>query len=100
MGDSRPTHQVSTFFGCVDDLHTRGIVQVVHTRDRPMAWSASLYCIGSGSQVYGSFLEEFPKSHGDVVDNEHCFSSTDGRSVREDHHLDFRGHATGMRPRY
>ena len=36
-------------------------------------------------------------SHRDTVDDEHCFSSSDGRSVREDH-PDFRGHATGMRP--
>ena len=43
------------------------------------------------------FLGEFPESHGDAVDDEHCFSSTDGWSVRDDH-PDFRGHATGMRP--
>ena len=49
------------------------------------------------SQVYDSFLGEFPESLGDAVDDEHCFSSTDGRSVREDH-PDFRGHATGIRP--
>ena len=36
-------------------------------------------------------------SHGDTVNDEHCFSSSNGRSVRDDH-LDFRGHATGMRP--
>ena len=28
--------------------------------DCPVTWSTSIYCIGSGSQVYGSFLEEFP----------------------------------------
>ena len=38
-------------------------------------------------------------SHGNTVDDEHCFSSSDRRSVKEDH-LDFRGHATGMRPRF
>ena len=36
-------------------------------------------------------------SHWDIVDDEHCFSSPDERSVEEDH-LDFRGHAMGMRP--
>ena len=36
-------------------------------------------------------------SHGDTVDDEHCFSSLDRRSVGEDH-LDFRGHVIGMRP--
>ena len=30
-----------------------------------------------------------------MVDDEHSFSSPDGRSVREDH-LDVRGHVTGM----
>ena len=43
-------------------------------------------------------LEEFPESHGDTVDDEHCLSSLDGRSVREDH-SNFRGHASGMHPR-
>ena len=36
-------------------------------------------------------------SHGNTVDDEHCFSSLDGRSIREDH-SDFKGHATSMRP--
>ena len=36
--------------------------------------------------------------HGDIVDDEHNFSSPEGRSVKEDH-PDFGGHATGMRPR-
>ena len=35
--------------------------------------------------------------HGDIVDDEHCFSSLNGRLVREDH-SDFRGHAIGMPP--
>ena len=43
------------------------------------------------------FLEEFPTSHKDTVDDENYFSSPDGQSVEEDH-PDFRGHATGMRP--
>ena len=34
-------------------------------------------------------------SHGDKVDDEHNFSSSDGQSVREDH-SDVRGHAMGM----
>ena len=49
-------------------------------------------------QVYGSCLEEFLASHGDTIDDKHNFSSLDERSVREDH-PNFRGHATGMRPR-
>ena len=43
------------------------------------------------------FSGEFPMSHENTVDDEHCFSSSDRRSVREDHQ-DFRGHATSMRP--
>ena len=55
------------------------------------------YSIRSRFQVYGSFLEKFSVSHGDKVNDEHSFSSIDGRSVREDH-PNIRGHATGMRP--
>ena len=36
-------------------------------------------------------------SHGDTVDDEHTFSSPDGRSFIEEH-PDIRGHATSMRP--
>ena len=48
--------------------------------------------------MYGSFLGEFPASHGDTIDDEHNFSSLDGWSVREDHTA-FRGHVVSMRPR-
>ena len=44
------------------------------------------------------FFEEFSASHGDIIDDEHYFSSTDGRLVKEDH-PDFRGHAMSMHPR-
>ena len=64
--------------------------------DSLVTWSASIHSIESGSQVYGSFLEEFPKSHEDTVDDDHNFSSPDARSVIKDH-PDFRGHATGIR---
>ena len=52
-------------------------MQVVHMRDCTVAWSPSLHSIGSGSQVYSSILEEFPESHGNTVEDEYCFSSTD-----------------------
>ena len=65
------------FFGCADDLHTRGILQVAHTKDCMVAWSTSLHSIISGSQVYNSLLEEFLESHGDTIEDEYCFSSTD-----------------------
>ena len=65
--------------------------------DCSVTWSTGIYSIKSGSQVYDSFLEEFSTSHGGTVDDEHYFSSLDGRSVGEDH-SDFRGHAMGMRP--
>ena len=72
-------------------------MQVVHTEDCPVTWSTSISNIGSGSQIYGSFLEEFPASHEDTVGDEHCFSSLDGQSVRKDH-PDLRGHAMCMHP--
>ena len=81
----------------MDDLHSGGILQVVHTGDCSVAWSASIHSIKLGSQVYDSFLEEFLESHGDLVDDEDNFSSLDGRLVREDN-LAIRGHVVGMRP--
>ena len=98
MGDCGPTHKVDTLSSHTDDLHSRDIMQIIHTRDYSVAWNASLYSIGPRSQVYGSFLGEFPKSHGDTVDDDYHFLSLDGLSIREDH-LDVRGHATGMYPR-
>ena len=53
--------------------------------------------IGSGSQVYSSVLEEFPKSHEDIVDDEHCVSSVDKWSVGEGH-TSVRGHVASIRP--
>ena len=85
MGDSGPTHQVNTFSGYADDLHTGGILQVIHMRDIPVTWNVSLYCIKPGSQVYDTLLEEFLESHENTVDDEHCFSSTEKRSIGEDH---------------
>ena len=87
------------FFSGADDLYAGGILQVVYTRDCLVTWSAGLYSIGLGSQVYGSFLGEFLGSHRNTVDDEHFFSSSDGWSVREDH-PNFRGHAMGIRPRF
>ena len=74
-----------------------GILYVVHLRDFPVTWSVSLYRIGPGSQVYDSLLEEFPKSHGNTVDDEQCFSSTDRQLVGEDY-TGFKGHAASMCP--
>ena len=95
MGDSGPTHQANAFFGCAFDLHTGGILQAVYMRESPVTWSVSLYCIGQRSQVYGSLLEELLEGHGYAVNDEHCVSSTDRWSVREDY-TGFRGHATSM----
>ena len=97
MGYSGPTHQVGPFSGRADDLHTRGILQVVYTGDSTVAWSASLHSIGSGSSVSGSVMEEFPEGHGDTAFNEYRFSSLDGWSIRADY-SDFRGHAASMHP--
>ena len=81
MGDSGLAYKVGTLSSYANDLHTGGILQVVHTGDCPIAWGTSIHCIESGSQVYGSFLENFSTSHGDTVDDEHIFSSPDGRSI-------------------
>ena len=43
VSDSGPAYRVGTFSGCADDLHADGILQVVHTRDYMVAWSASLH---------------------------------------------------------
>ena len=64
-------------------------MKVVHMGDCPIAWDTS---IRWGSQVHSSFLEEFPTSHGDTVDDEHYLSS-------QTDHPDSRGHASGMRSR-
>ena len=98
MGDRGPAHKVGTRFCCADDLHSGGILQVIHTRDCLVTWSVTLYGIELGSHAYNSFLGELPTSLGDIVDNEHRFSSSDGWSVKYDH-PDFRGHATSVRPR-
>ena len=65
--------------------------------DYPVARGTGVHRMGLGSQVYGSFLEEFPVSHKDTVDDEHSFPSPNEWLVREDH-PDVRGHWTGMRP--
>ena len=96
MGYSGPTHQVGTFSGRADDLHTGGILQVVYTGDSTIAWSSGLHSIGSGSSVYGSVLEEFPEGHVDISIDKYHFSSLDGWSIRADY-SDFRGHAASMR---
>ena len=61
-----------------------------------VAWSASLHSIESGSSVYGSVLEGFPESYGDIAVDEYHFSSSDGWSIRADY-SDFRGHAASKR---
>ena len=85
------------FFGYEDDLHSGGILQVIHTRDCPVTWSSSLYSIIEGSWVYNSFLRELPTNHGDTVNDEHRFASPNGWSIIGDH-LDVRGHVESMRP--
>ena len=97
MGNSGPAYEVGIFFFYADNLHTGGILQVVYAGDCPVAWDTNIYSIISGSQVYSSFFREFPASHGDTINDEHCFSSSNRWSVRENH-PDFRGHAMGMRP--
>ena len=94
MGDRGPAHKDSTLFGCANDLHSGGILNVIHTRDYPIT-RVSISIVLDRPQVYNSFLGELPTSYGDTVDVEHCFLSPNGWSVKEDH-PDIRGHATGM----
>ena len=71
MGDSGSTHEVSTFSSSVDNLHTREILPVVYSRDRLATWSTSIHIVGQRPEIYYALLEEFPKGHGDAVDDEH-----------------------------
>ena len=96
MGDSRPAHKVGTFLSRANDLPSGGILPVVYLRDRPATWSASIHKDEYRPEIYGTLLEEFPKGHGDAVDEEHRLPPTDIWSVREDH-TDFRGHPASMR---
>ena len=98
MGDGGPTHQVGTFSSSADDLHTRGILPVVYSRDCLATWGASVHSIEQGSQVYDTLLEEFPKDYGGIVDDEHYISSADRWPIEEDH-TGYRGHAMNMLPR-
>ena len=96
MGDSRQAHEVGTFSSHANDLHTRGILPVVHPRDRLTTWSASIHSIGQRTKVYNALLEEFPKGYRDTADHEYSLPPIDIWSDREDH-TDFRGHAPSMR---
>ena len=95
MGDSGPLPEVGTFFSCVDNLHTGGLLPVVYPRDFPATWSANVHSFGHRYQIYGTLLKELPKGHGDTVDDEHRLSPIDTWSVGEDH-TSFRGHAGSM----
>ena len=97
MGDSGPAHEVGTFSSCADDLHTRGFLPVVHQRDRPGTWSASIHSVRQRPKVYDALLEELPKGYGDTVEIEYSLPATDRRSVGEDH-IGVRGHVESMRP--
>ena len=98
MGDRRPTHEVGIFPSRVNDLHTGGILPVVHLRDRSATWSASIHSVEQRLEVYNALLEEFPKGYGDTADHEYSLSPTDIWSVIEDH-IGVRGHAASMRPK-
>ena len=97
MGDSGSSHEVGIVSSHVDDLHIGGVLPVVHPRDRPTTWSASIHSVIQRSEVYSALLEEFPKGYGDTVDHEYSFPPTDRQSVGEDH-TGVRGHAVSMHP--
>ena len=97
MGDNGPAHEVSTFFSGADDLHTGGILSVVHPRDRLATWSANIHSVGQRPEIYSTILKELPKGYGDPVDHEYSLPPTNRRSVGEDH-TGVRGHVASMRP--
>ena len=60
-----------------------------------LAKSAHLYRIGiPGSRLS---LEEFSEGHGDTDEDEHCVSSVNGRTVKENY-PGFGGHVVSIRP--
>ena len=75
----------STHFLAVRMTFTLEEFRRIYSRDCSATWSTSVHSIGHKSQVYDTLLEELPKGHGDTVDDEHRFSSTDRWSVGEDH---------------
>ena len=98
MGDSRPAHEVSKFSSYADDLHTGRILPVVHQRNRPATWSASIHSVGKRPEVYSALLEEFPEGYGDTVGHEYSLPPIDRRLVGEDH-TGVRGDDASMRLR-
>ena len=79
MGDSGPVYEVGTFPSHANDLHTGGILPVVHPRDRLATWSSSIHSVRQRPEVYSVCLEEFPKGYGDTTDHEYSLPPTDRR---------------------
>ena len=71
------------------------ILQVVHQRNRPATWSASIHSVGHRPEVYGALLEELLEGYGDTVGHEYSLPPTDRQSVIDDH-IGVRGHAASM----
>ena len=46
MGDDRLAHKVGTFPSSANDLHIRGILPIVYSRDHPATWSTSIHSVG------------------------------------------------------
>ena len=46
MGDSGPTHKVSTFSSRANDLHIGEILPIVHSRDCPATWGTNIHNVG------------------------------------------------------
>ena len=45
VGDSGSADHVGAFSSSADDLHTRGILYIIHERDCPIIWSTSVHSI-------------------------------------------------------
>ena len=63
LGYSGPAYEVSTFSSCADDLHTGGILPVVHQRDRPAGVSVSIV-LDRDPRFTAHFWKSFQKAMG------------------------------------
>ena len=81
VGYSGPTHQVSTFSGHADGLHTGEILQVAYTGDSTVAWSSSLHSMDRDPRFTAQFLKSFQKAMGTQLSMSIAFHpQTDGQS--------------------
>ena len=52
------------FFGCADDLHFEGILEVVYMGDSLVTWSISIHSFESGSSFMAHLWKSFQRVMG------------------------------------